>query len=51
MGTEGIGEEVQRFAAPEDLLQAGVTDAVMICTPHYSHPSLAIRLLTMISMF
>lgn len=40
---KALGEEVQRFAAPEDLLQAGVTDAVMICTPHYSHPSLAIQ--------
>ncbi len=38
-----LGEEVQRFASPEELFHAQVIDAVMICTPHYAHPPLAIQ--------
>lgn len=38
-----LGENVQRFASPDELFQAKVIDAVMICTPHYSHPPLAIQ--------
>lgn len=40
---EVLGEEVQRFAAPEELFRAKVIDAVMICTQHYDHPPLAIQ--------
>lgn len=42
---ENIGEEVQKFDNPEALITSGVVDAVMIATPHYEHPPLAIKAL------
>jgi predicted dehydrogenase len=38
-----LGDEVQRFADPEGFFRAKAADAVMVCTPHYDHPPLAIR--------
>ncbi len=38
---EIFGDSVKYFDAPEALFASGVCDAVMICTPHYLHPTLA----------
>ena len=38
-----LGDEVQRFVDPEEFFRAKAVDAVMVCTPHYDHPPLAIR--------
>jgi predicted dehydrogenase len=40
-----FGEAVRTFGDVEALLDAGVVDAVIIATTHYSHPVLAIRCL------
>jgi Oxidoreductase family, NAD-binding Rossmann fold. len=48
---ENIGEEVQKFDNPEALITSGVVDAVMIATPHYEHPPLAIKALSRTFMF
>lgn len=34
--------DVQKFADPKTMMASGAVDAVLICTPHYSHPELAI---------
>lgn len=39
---EVYGESIQYFATAEEMLKAKVCDVVMICTPHYDHPPLAI---------
>ena len=36
------GDKVQYFSDAEEMLKAGVCDVVMIATPHYDHPTLAI---------
>jgi predicted dehydrogenase len=33
--------DVKRFARPEELLDSGEIDAVLIATPHYDHPPIA----------
>ena len=33
---------VRAFTDPDDLIASGLVDAVMICTPHYFHPTVAI---------
>lgn len=33
------------FTSAEELMESGETDAVIICTPHYSHPELVIKAL------
>jgi predicted dehydrogenase len=38
-----LGEQVLLFSQPEELLESGAIDAVIIATPHYDHPSLAIK--------
>lgn len=38
-----LGSDVQLFDNADELFRAGVTDAVLIATPHYDHPSLAIK--------
>lgn len=38
-----LGERVKRFGSAEDLLDANVVDAIIICTPHYDHPTIAIQ--------
>ena len=40
-----LGESVQRFESAEALLDSGAVDAVIIATPHYYHPPLAIAAL------
>ncbi|TJY43931.1 Gfo/Idh/MocA family oxidoreductase [Cohnella pontilimi] len=40
---ETLGDGVQRYEDPEALLTSGSIDGVLICTPHYSHPELAIQ--------
>jgi len=32
---------VQKFSDPKSMMASGAIDAVLICTPHYSHPELA----------
>lgn len=42
---QDLGEQIARFEQPEALLQSGTVDAVLIATPHYDHPTLAIQAL------
>lgn len=37
-----LGDSVQYFTNAEDMYKSGVVDSVIICTPHYDHPALAI---------
>ena len=37
-----LGAEVQRFASADQLFASGCVDAVLIATPHYDHPPLAV---------
>lgn len=39
---EKFGEDIARFDRAEDLMDSGLVDAVIIATPHYFHPPLAI---------
>ena len=38
---EKLPESVQCFTEGSDLIMSGACDAVLICTPHYQHPTLA----------
>ena len=38
-----LGDEVKRFSSIEELLESGLIDGVIIATPHYDHPPLAIQ--------
>ncbi|WP_163194628.1 Gfo/Idh/MocA family protein [Clostridium thermarum] len=40
---ENLGEGVKLFDNPMDLMDLGEVDAVLIATPHYDHPPLAIE--------
>ncbi len=40
-----LGEHIARFDQPGELLRSGTVDAVLIATPHYDHPTLAIEAL------
>lgn len=40
---ENLGEKVQLFDNTDAFYAAKVVDAVMVCTPHYDHPALAIK--------
>lgn len=40
---ENLPGSVQIFTQGSDLIQAGICDAVLIATPHYAHPVLAIE--------
>lgn len=40
--TEKYGKEIKCFSSAEDLFKSNECDVVIICTPHYSHPDLAI---------
>lgn len=40
---ESLGEKVKRFNNAEALFDSGEVDAVIIATPHYDHPTLAIE--------
>jgi predicted dehydrogenase len=37
-----VGEQAALFADPYELMASGLVDGVLIATPHYSHPELAI---------
>ncbi|MFC0214936.1 Gfo/Idh/MocA family protein [Paenibacillus chartarius] len=38
-----LGEQVKTFANVEEFLGSGAIDGVIVATPHYSHPELAIK--------
>jgi predicted dehydrogenase len=40
---ENLGENINLFDNPEVLMSSGEVDAVLIATPHYDHPTLAIE--------
>jgi len=40
---ENLGEGIQTFESAEALLGANVADAVLIATPHYFHPPIAVK--------
>ena len=40
---ENLGEHIQIFENAEALYNSGTIDAVLIATPHYDHPGLAIK--------
>ena len=40
-----LGDSVQRFDSAEALMDSGAVDAVIVATPHYFHPPLAIAAL------
>jgi predicted dehydrogenase len=40
---ENLGENINLFDNPEALMSSGEVDAVLIATPHYDHPTLAIE--------
>lgn len=42
---ENFGEKVQKFDNAQALISSDVVDAVMVATPHYDHPPLAIEAL------
>jgi predicted dehydrogenase len=42
---ERLGDSVQRFESAEAMLDSGAVDAVIVATPHYFHPPLAIAAL------
>ncbi|MEM6313481.1 MAG: Gfo/Idh/MocA family oxidoreductase, partial [Planctomycetota bacterium] len=43
-GTEEFAKHpVKGFATPEELMASGEVDAILIATPHYDHPPLAIK--------
>ena len=39
---ENFGDTIKYFTNAEDMFKSGECDVVMICTPHYDHPPLAI---------
>ena len=42
---ERVGDSIKYFENSEDMFRSGECDVVMICTPHYIHPTLAISAL------
>ena len=42
---ERFGDSIKYFENAEDMFKSGECDCVIICTPHYSHPDLAISAL------
>ena len=40
---ENLGEQVQTFDSPEAFFASRAMDAVLVATPHYDHPSLAVQ--------
>ena len=39
---ENFGDDIKYFTDAEEMFKSGTVDCVMICTPHYIHPDLAI---------
>ena len=42
---ERFGDTIQYFDTAEEMYKSGLCDCVIICTPHYSHPELAMSAL------
>lgn len=42
---DAYGEGMAYFGSGEELIDSGMVDAVIVATPHYSHPELSIRAL------
>lgn len=42
---ENLGEQVQAFADADTMMASGIIDGVLIATPHYTHPDLAVKAL------
>ncbi|MNO84632.1 Glucose--fructose oxidoreductase precursor [compost metagenome] len=40
---EQLPEHVKKFSSPSELFESRIIDVVLICTPHYDHPTLAIE--------
>lgn len=40
---EQLPEYVRKYSTPKELFESRIIDAVLICTPHYDHPTLAIE--------
>ncbi|WP_339247885.1 Gfo/Idh/MocA family oxidoreductase [Paenibacillus sp. FSL F4-0243] len=40
---EQLPENVMKYSTPKELFESRIMDAVLICTPHYDHPTLAIE--------
>lgn len=40
---EQLPETVRKYSTPKELFESRIMDAVLICTPHYDHPTLAIE--------
>ncbi|WP_340009066.1 Gfo/Idh/MocA family oxidoreductase [Paenibacillus sp. FSL K6-0276] len=40
---EKLPENVRKYSTPKELFESRIIDAVLICTPHYDHPTLAIE--------
>ncbi len=41
--SDTLGREVQAFSSADEMLKAGIVDAVLIAVPHYDHAPLAIQ--------
>ncbi|MEK5254540.1 Gfo/Idh/MocA family oxidoreductase [Paenibacillus sp. FSL F4-0125] len=39
---EQLPENIRKYSTPKELFESRIMDAVLICTPHYDHPTLAI---------
>ncbi|MDF2566636.1 MAG: oxidoreductase domain protein [Oscillospiraceae bacterium] len=40
---ESYNENITQFDSAEEMLDSGLIDAVLVCTPHYSHPQYAME--------
>ena len=40
---QNLGENIRTFDNADDMMASGAVDAVMVATPHYDHPPLAIK--------
>ena len=40
---ENLGENIRTFDSADDMMASGTVDAVIVATPHYLHPPLAIQ--------
>ncbi|WP_339315268.1 Gfo/Idh/MocA family oxidoreductase [Paenibacillus sp. FSL R10-2734] len=40
---EQLPENIRKYSTPKELFESRIIDAVLICTPHYDHPTLAIE--------
>jgi len=45
LAKENWGEQLRTFASASEMFRSGAIDGVLLCTPHYDHPRLAIEAL------